>query len=76
VFLKFEENKIIDKIDKSNLLLKFSILFKSETTLCCCYNIAIESLSNLIFTKFKNLLIIFATLDCVNRTIDKRILLF
>jgi len=40
IFLKSKENKIVNKIDKfSNLLLEFSILFESKTTLCCSCNI-------------------------------------
>jgi len=76
MFLKFKEDKIVNKINKFSLLLKFSILFESETILCYCCNIAIKSLFNLTLTKFRNLLITFATLSCVNKIIDKRILLF
>jgi len=76
VSLKFKKNKLINKINKFCLLLKFLILFENKTTFCYCCNIVIKSLSSLVFTKFRNLSITFATLDCVNKIINKRILLF
>jgi len=76
MFLKFEKDKIINKIDKSCLLSKFLILFESKIIFYCCYNIVIKSLSSLVFIEFRNLLITFATLDCVDKTIDKQVLLF
>jgi len=76
VSLEFKEDKIVNKINKFNLLLDFLIQFKNETISCCCYNIVTKNLFNLVFIEFRNLLMTFATLDCVNKVIDKRISLF
>jgi len=76
VLLKFKKDKIVNKINKSSLLLKFLIQFESETTFCYCRDIVTKNSFSLVFTKFRNLLMIFATLDCVNKAIDNRMLLF
>jgi len=77
MFLEFKKDKIVDKIDKFSLLLEFSIRFESKIIFCCCCcNIVTKSLFSLVFTKFRNLSIIFAILDCVNKTINKQVSLF
>jgi len=75
VFSKFKK-KIVDKINKSSLLLEFSIQFESKIISCCCCNIVTKRLFSLAFTKFRNLLITFVALDCVNRIVDKQVSLF
>jgi len=76
VFLEFEENKIVNKINKSSLLLEFLIRFENKIISCCCRNIVTKSSFNLVFTKLRNLLITFVALDCVNKVVDKQVLLF
>jgi len=73
---KFEEDKIINKINKSSLLSKFLIRFENKIISCCRCNIVTKSSSSLAFTKFKNLSITFVALDCVNKVVDKQVLLF
>jgi len=69
VFLKFKEDKIVDKIDKSSsLLLEFLILFESETTLCCSRNIIAKFRLTLI--EFRNLLITLIMFDCLKKNKD------
>ncbi len=69
------KDRILSKIDRSNLL-EFLIESKSKIIFCCCYNIVTKSLFNLVFTKFKNLPIVFAILNYVNNIINKYIFLF
>jgi len=76
MLLKLKKCKIVNEINKFNLLLKFLIRFENKTTSCCRRNIFTKSSFNLVFTKFKNLLITFVTLDCVNKVINKQISLF
>jgi len=71
IFLEFEKNKIVNKIDKSSLLLEFLIQFENEITSCCCCNIVTKSSSSLAFIESRNLLIVFVALDCVNRIVNK-----
>jgi len=71
VFSKLKKNKVINKINKFNLLLEFLIQFESETTSCYYCNIITKSSSNLALIEFKNLLITFLALDCVNKIVDK-----
>ena len=75
LFLGSKKNRISDKINKFSLL-KFLIWSKNKTTFCCYYNIVIKNLFSLVFIKFRNLLIVFAILDCINRNINNCILLF
>jgi len=75
IFLKSKENKIVNKIDKfSNLLLEFSILFESKTTLCCSCNIIARFKLTLIESRI--FLIILTIFDYLERDKDRQVLLF
>jgi len=75
IFLESKEDKIIDKINKlSSLLLEFLILFKNKTIFYYFYNIIAKF--KLIFTKFRNLLIILTIFDYLREDKNRQVLLF
>jgi len=75
MFLKLKENKVINKINKFfSLLLKFLILFKSKTTLCCFCNIIARF--KLTLTKLKNLSIALIVFNYLKKNKNRQILLF
>ncbi len=74
VFLESKKERFLNKVNKFNL--EFLIQFENKTTFYYYCNIAIKCLFNLAFVEFRNLLIVFVVLDCINKIIDKYILLF